>query len=98
MWVSTETDQTSKGLSFCNFFYWVEFFVLLLLFFFFFWLEIGWNFQVIKGLMHLCFISYEGLLVYICLINFDYERHYSLVSSFAASHSLVLLFGLLDNL
>ena len=48
--------------------------------------------------MHLCFISYEGLLVYICLINFDYERHYSLVSSFAASHSLVLLFGLLDNL
>ena len=98
MWVSTETDQTSKGLSFCNFFYWVEFFVLLLLLFFFFWLEIGWNFQVIKGLMHLCFISYEGLLVYICLINFDYERHYSLVSSFAASHSLVLLFGLLDNL
>ena len=48
--------------------------------------------------MHLCFISYEGLLVYICLINFDYERHYSLVSSFAASHSLVLLFGLLYNL
>ena len=28
-----------------------------------FWVEIGRNFQVVKGLMHLCFISYEGLLV-----------------------------------
>ena len=96
MWVSSETDQTSKGLFFVISFTVSNF--LCYFFFFFFWLEIGWNFQVIKGLMHLCFISYEGLLVYICLINFDYERHYSLVSSFAASHSLVLLFGLLDNL
>lgn len=61
MGVSTETDQTSKGLSLCHFFYWVEFFEFVLLFFF--WVEIGWNFQVVNGLMHLCFSSYEGFLV-----------------------------------
>ena len=100
MWVSTETDQTSKGLSFCHFFYWVEFCVFVLLFFF--WVEISWNFQVVKRLMHLCFISYVGLLVLLYTIMFVW-----LIWLWALLFcglvlllhlSLVLLLGLLDNL